>query len=229
MAPILGYWEIRGLAQYIRYVLAYTGTEYVDKHYTTEWADDKENLGLEFPNLPYYIDGDLKITESGAILRYLARKNNLVGSTEDERIRLDMAEGIIGDAMRSIVVLCYNSDFETKKVDFIANIDNTLKKLSKLVGSNKFILGDKVMVVDFILFETLERYVALVPTCLDSYANLQSFHKRIEDIPSIKKYRSSPEFAKIKEQFNGPMAKFGSVGGGRVAQWLHFRVQGLEL
>ncbi|XP_018027501.1 glutathione S-transferase class-mu 26 kDa isozyme 51 [Hyalella azteca] len=121
-----------------------------------------------------------------------------------------MAEGIIGDAMRSIVVLCYNSDFETKKGDFIANIDNTLKKLSKLVGSNNYILGDKVMIVDFVLFETLERYVALVPTCLDSYANLQAFHKRIEDIPSIKKYRSSPEFTKIKDKFNGPMAKFGS-------------------
>lgn len=29
---------------------------------------------MDFPNLPYYIDGDVKLTQSQAILRYIARK-----------------------------------------------------------------------------------------------------------------------------------------------------------
>lgn len=28
-----------------------------------DWEDDKYKLGLSFPNLPYYIEGDLKLTQ----------------------------------------------------------------------------------------------------------------------------------------------------------------------
>lgn len=32
------------------------------------WTDVKETLGLEYPNLPYLIDGDTKLTETVAIM-----------------------------------------------------------------------------------------------------------------------------------------------------------------
>jgi glutathione S-transferase len=31
-------------------------------------------IDLKFPNLPYLIDGDVKVTESLAILKYIAKK-----------------------------------------------------------------------------------------------------------------------------------------------------------
>ena len=31
---------------------------------------------MDFPNLPYYLDGDVKISESHTILRYIAQKHN---------------------------------------------------------------------------------------------------------------------------------------------------------
>ncbi len=67
MAPILGYWKLRGLGEPIRLLLAHTGQEYEMKEYSigpepdydkSEWLDEKFNLGLDFPNLPYYIDED---------------------------------------------------------------------------------------------------------------------------------------------------------------------------
>ena len=42
--------------------------------------------------LPYLIDGPHKITQSNAILRYLGRKHNLCGETEEEKIRVDILE-----------------------------------------------------------------------------------------------------------------------------------------
>jgi len=76
MAPILGYWKLRGLAQHIRLMLEYLGEEYEDKTYTngpapdyfdkSDWKPVKFTLGLDFPNIPYYIDGDLKITHNVA-------------------------------------------------------------------------------------------------------------------------------------------------------------------
>uniref|UniRef100_A0A2P2HXY9 glutathione transferase n=1 Tax=Hirondellea gigas TaxID=1518452 RepID=A0A2P2HXY9_9CRUS len=220
MAPVLGYWSLRGLAQHIRYVLHYTGTEYEEKQYNAgpgpeyskqEWLDDRDSLGLEFPNLPYYIDGDLKITESTAILRHLARKHGLYGSTEEDRIRVDVACGITHDVTFRFIRLCYDDKFEKLKDAYIADISGPVGKLAKLVADNRtYVLGDKISLADFLLFETIERFVAFMPTCLASFEHLSAFQARIADLPAIKTYRSSPEFQKIRTRFTGRSAKWGA-------------------
>jgi len=67
--PTLGYWGIRGLAEPIRLLAEYVGVAYTNKKYTSyeEWTADKFSLGFDFPNLPYWVDGSVKITESDAI------------------------------------------------------------------------------------------------------------------------------------------------------------------
>ncbi|KAL1480293.1 hypothetical protein MTO96_051158 [Rhipicephalus appendiculatus] len=86
MAPVLGYWDLRGLGQPIRNLLVYKGVDFTDKRYKFgpapdydrgEWLREKYTLGLRFPNLPYYIDDDVRLTQSLAILRYLGRKHGL--------------------------------------------------------------------------------------------------------------------------------------------------------
>ncbi|KAA0194391.1 hypothetical protein HAZT_HAZT008770, partial [Hyalella azteca] len=98
------------LAEPIRTLLTYTGTQYEDKTYDigpapaydrSEWFNVKFSLGLDLPNvgvtekiqqkisLPYYIDGDVKLTESSAIIRHLGRKTGLAGATEQEKMRID--------------------------------------------------------------------------------------------------------------------------------------------
>ncbi len=74
----LGYWGIRGRGQILRLALAYTEAQWENVAYTdpAQWfGKDKNSLGLDFPNLPYLIDGDLKISESSAILRYIAARS----------------------------------------------------------------------------------------------------------------------------------------------------------
>ena len=54
------------MSQPVRLLLAYTKTEHMEKFYEMGPAPDfdksdfhnvKDQLGLDFPNLPYYIDG----------------------------------------------------------------------------------------------------------------------------------------------------------------------------
>jgi glutathione S-transferase len=40
----------------------------------SQWTDEKNNLGMDFPNLPYLFDEDYKITESMAIMKYICAK-----------------------------------------------------------------------------------------------------------------------------------------------------------
>jgi len=87
-APLLGYWAIRGLAEPIRMLHAFLGVPLREDRYGSgffptatksfgEWQSLKRDMeadGLALPNLPYYIDGDVKLTESVAILRYICEK-----------------------------------------------------------------------------------------------------------------------------------------------------------
>lgn len=78
----LGYWAIRGKAQPLRLLLTYTGVDWEDVVYSdpNQWfAKDKQSLGFDFPNLPYLIDGDLKLTETTAIEKYIIERS---GNTE---------------------------------------------------------------------------------------------------------------------------------------------------
>ena len=73
--------------------------EFEDKQYTNgeDWfKNDKVNLGLSFPNIPYLIDGDFKLTESIAIAKYIIKRSGrteLLGKTlQDE----GLVENLIG-------------------------------------------------------------------------------------------------------------------------------------
>ncbi|XP_034509928.1 glutathione S-transferase alpha I isoform X1 [Ailuropoda melanoleuca] len=120
MVLILGYWDIRGLAHAIRLLLEYTDSHYEEKKYTmgdapdydrSQWLNEKFKLGLDFPNLPYLIDGAHKVTQSNAILRYIARKHNLCGETEEEKIRVDILENQAMDTSNELARVCYSPDF----------------------------------------------------------------------------------------------------------------------
>uniref|UniRef100_A0A4X2L813 glutathione transferase n=1 Tax=Vombatus ursinus TaxID=29139 RepID=A0A4X2L813_VOMUR len=78
--PCLGLLPCSGFTPAACPLLEYTGANYEEKVYhfgdapdfdKSQWLDVKFSLGLDFPNLPYLIDGDHKITQSSAILRYI--------------------------------------------------------------------------------------------------------------------------------------------------------------
>ena len=59
---------------------------------TLDSQQEKFKLGLDFPNVPYLICGDIKLTQSMAILRFLARLGGLFPKTEEGQRRADMVE-----------------------------------------------------------------------------------------------------------------------------------------
>ena len=97
-------------------LLAYTGTEYeedeeLDAIARESWVEKKFNMGLDFPNLPYYIDDDVKLTQSNAILRYLGRKNGLYGSNDVDASTIDMLIDEAHDFKMALARIAYNPDF----------------------------------------------------------------------------------------------------------------------
>ena len=189
------------------------GAEYEDKLYTMDQREnwlttDKWNLGLDFPNLPYYIDGDVKLSQSIAIIRYLARKYNLAGTNETERIRIDLAECQLVDFRTGFNAgLCYNPNFETLKGPYIAALPDKLKLFSQFLGTNLWFAGQNLSYVDFMIYEAFYCHKQLIPNALDGFPNLQAFYDRLEALPNVAAYLKSDKY--IKWPLIGPTAQFG--------------------
>lgn len=58
-----------------------------------------------------YFAGDIKLTESNAIIRYIARKHGLDGKTEKEKVYIDMMENISLSLYMEFARLAYSPDF----------------------------------------------------------------------------------------------------------------------
>lgn len=218
MAPVLGYWDIRGLATPIRLLLEQAGVQYEEELYKcgpppdfnrSEWMNKKFTMGMDFPNLPYYIDGDVKLSQSHVILRHLARKHNLAGNTEAEKCRVDLAATQAYDYHIEYARIVYNPDFNNLKVDYMKTVPDKMKAFSDFLGKNQFIAGDHVTYADFVLFEFLEGQLYLSPSVLKDFPVLEKYHYNITKLEAVERYFNSARA--IKFPFNGAPAYFGGA------------------
>ncbi|KAG8189861.1 hypothetical protein JTE90_023368 [Oedothorax gibbosus] len=215
MAPLtLGYWDIRGLAEPIRYLLHHKNVEFTDKRYnftSGEWPKDKFNLDLDFPNLPYLFDGDVKITQSTTILRYLAQKYGVDGKTQAEKLKVSMVEQQIVD-LRWFMLMnaAFKENSEETRASVREKAPAMLKSFEKFLGDRKFLVGEGVTYVDFLLSDTFDFFRYYIPEICKKFQTLMAHQARIVGLPGIKEYLNSPTYTRWP--VFGPIAKFG--GGG---------------
>jgi len=195
--PVLGYWNIRGLAQDTRLMLTYLKVDFEDKIYAfgpapeysqQAWLSEKTTLGLDFPNLPYYIDGDVKITESKAVLKYAARTRGpaLVPSTPEGLAKADMIEGVANDVVTALVTLAYAP---VGTPDTVATTTAPkFQKLNEYLTKNRYAVGDKISYADFILYEVLHQFQKYNSEFLKPYPAVEKYVKDFEALPELTEY-----------------------------------------
>ncbi|XP_058394705.1 glutathione S-transferase Mu 1-like isoform X5 [Diceros bicornis minor] len=158
----------------------------------SEWLNEKFNLGLDFPNegagLPYLIDGAHKITQSNTILRYIARKHNLCGEAEEEKIRVDTLENQVMDTSNQLARVCHSPDFEKLKPEYLEVLPETMKLFSQFLGKRPWFAGDKLTYVDFLAYDILDLHRIFEPKCLDGFPNLKDFITPLEGLKKISAY-----------------------------------------
>ncbi|CAB4069505.1 GST [Lepeophtheirus salmonis] len=212
---LFAYWDTRGLAQPIRLLLEHTGEDYEEKKYSlgpaphfdnSSWLTVKQSIGLDFPNLPYYINGDVKLTQSNAIIRHIARKNDLCGKTENEKVKVDLLAEQAMDFRNGFARLCYNPNFESLKDEYLKSIQDKLKEFSNFIGKSSWFTGESITFADFIIYELLDQHRLLSSKLLDPFQNLRDFLDRFEKLPKIAKYMKSERF--IHRPINNKMAAF---------------------
>jgi len=203
MKPLLAYWDIRGLAEPIRLMLEYLDVEYEEKRYVVgeapefsrkSWDNVKDSLDLVFPNLPYYIDDEVKITESWAIMRHISRRYNLMLVDSKEAALTDQLEGLVQDFRFSFVMMCYLPDFENNKKEFFQNLPNFMKRFEQHLTSHKWLVGDKLTHVDFAFAEILDQMQLMNKEVFSDYPHIGEYLKAFMSQKQIDAYRKSDRF-----------------------------------
>eukprot|EP01104_Vermistella_antarctica_P019749 TRINITY_DN7947_c0_g1_i1.p1 TRINITY_DN7947_c0_g1~~TRINITY_DN7947_c0_g1_i1.p1 ORF type:complete len:247 (+),score=63.72 TRINITY_DN7947_c0_g1_i1:25-741(+) len=224
--PVLGYWSVRGLGAQLRYMLKYMEVDFdeelfpqtfddsaegYDRWSRKEWMAVKFTKGMDFPNLPYFLDGDVKLTQASAIQRYICTKwkPELLGTTPAEVGRAAMLEGLISDLNGALDKISFFPDGTRERL--MECTKERLEPIHKFLGNKKFLVGENITFVDFILFEMLDK-------ANDTHIWDGKF---FEELPGFKKYHANmealPNMMTAEERaaqgyFNGWRAKLGGAG-----------------
>mmetsp|Transcript_26877 Transcript_26877/g.25931 ORF Transcript_26877/g.25931 Transcript_26877/m.25931 type:complete len:219 (-) Transcript_26877:77-733(-) len=213
--PKFGYWNIRGLGNNLRFQLAFHGVDYEEKRYPfgpppdfnrEEWVNEKMTLGLPFPNLPHYIDGEVRLTETLSIHKYLAEKHcpDLCGKTPKEKAELDMVARLTHDGGKVKMV---NKCFEPGSEKSVCQ-EYALKEVERLVtylGDKKFIMGDNLTWLDFYNLEFYEWLNWFTEGAyFKKYPKAEEYAKRLSELPGVKEYRASDKY--LAKPFLPPFA-----------------------
>lgn len=118
----------------------YTEIQYVEDD---DWfVRDKFNLGLPFPNLPYIIDGDVKLTEFTALFDYLADtygKPEWVGNGQD-KYTVRMLRGLFEDVASGLYHTTIEPEGKREKT-LESEVLAKLRYVKTFLGAKEYLLG----------------------------------------------------------------------------------------
>ena len=206
---VFGYWGIRGKGQETRLLLDYCGLEWEDKQYVDQedWFEkDKAALGFDFPNLPYLIDGDFKLTESSAVTNYIIRKSEkleLLGKNMKDQAVVENVSGVLQEAGNHMVPLFWNPKYEELKGAAWDKVKPKLDLIAKFVGERDFVIG-YLTLLDFRISEISHYLETMFPEQFKEYPFLTKIRNSIDNLPEVKKYYEKP--TAMKAPFTGPTA-----------------------
>ena len=226
----LGYWAIRGLAQPIRFLLAHAEVEISEARFginpdgsliedeSPDWQGHKDTLSLPFANLPYLIDlehsDQIRLTQSNAIMRFLARTFNYYGDSVIEKTWIDLLQDEAYDFRNSIVETAYTLDpdyekafEEFKSTSVTRYLDGFEYHLSNRKLQSCFV-GSRISLVDFILYELIWQVRLMVAGSITvtNRPTLHSFLESFEKMPQIMAYMAGDNY--IERPINSPWASF---------------------
>jgi len=191
----LHYFKGRGRAETTRWMLAINNIDFINISLAdhNDFDDLKASGKLPFNQLPLLELDDLKLSQSSAMISFLARRGDLYGKTNEDAVRCDMLVGAVGD----FNVPAMQFTFKADKDEASRDLDESLKKFGKhfefilTQNEGEFLVGQKLSVADIIMAESLTSFIEFYPTCLNNYPLLKQLQEKVVSEHNINKYLNS--------------------------------------
>ena len=198
--------------------MVYLGVDYAETLYEqgdapdydrTCWLDVKDTLQLQFPNLPYLIDGQTKLTDVGAIMKFICNKYGpeLLGTSPAQMGKVEMASQTVSDLKGGVTMPCYT---QGDRVAITMNLLEKVKPLVTFLGENEFLCGPNVTYVDFIFFELIDFMDWISQGMLyERNPVLLTYHGRMKSLPRLAEFYADDTKC-IKRPYNNKVAKLNN-------------------
>lgn len=194
---ILGYWKVKGRAQLSWLTAAYLKAELKNEllDYEKGWEAKKNSLNLDFPNLPYLVDGDIKITESSAIPRYIAYKVNRVdffGTDPESIAKIVLIENVLLDLRNEFIKVRNLGTQDTYRIyvqQFFKSNSKKIIKLAEMAG-NSFLVQNKPSYADIAVlvnFDFFKEFSAAAKI-KNFFSPLTEHRERVANLNGIKQF-----------------------------------------
>ena len=165
--PVFAYWGIIGRGDVGRILLHHLGVDFEDRYFgpgestnpkDCQWPGSKPKLGMAFPNLPYWQEGDTIHAETLAVLRSICRSYSpeYLGRNPKEQAYADSFSGTIYGDFGPWLGPAFFAPV-TDKNALITQAKGIVATISKCIGNKQFIAGD-VTYCDFIAYWALKYF-----------------------------------------------------------------------
>jgi glutathione S-transferase len=133
---------------------------------------------MAFPNLPFFIDDDVRISESLAITRFVCQKYRpeYLGRTLQEQAMAHEFLNITHNCkIWEVVIRIFPPNFAENMNAVMEAIENWVQKLAKARGSNKFICGNEPTYADFYAHEVIYLFYVIDESLQGRHPELVEF------------------------------------------------------
>ncbi|XP_070952185.1 glutathione S-transferase A4-like [Macaca nemestrina] len=193
--PKLYYFHGRGRMESIRWLLAAAGEEFEEEFLETreQYESCRRDGRLLFGQVPLVEMDGMVLTQTRAILSYLAAKYNFYGKDLKERVRINMY--IDGTQVLMMMIIMAPFKFPEEKQETLASIMQKAKTrylpaFEKILNNHgeDFLVGNKFSRADIQLLEAILMVEELNASVLSDFPLLKVFETKISNIPTIKKF-----------------------------------------
>lgn len=205
---VLTYFKGRGRAELIRLMLEVAGIPYRERTITKELFDQlREGGELFFKQLPLLELDGMKMVQSAATVRYIARRHDMYGSSAVEAYQCDMLADGLADLRERFIMF---SDYEQRRQDpetynprvrdkliprYMSAMERQLQTNNneKEEGAPRCLVGGKLSYADVALLEVLELIEDSYPGILatSTYPHVARFHQQMREMERVRDYLDS--------------------------------------
>ena len=194
-AATLTYFYGRGRAETTRWMLAATDVDFRNNAIRTpqELAALRESGKLPFDQMPLLeIDGH-RLSQSSAMVRYLARRGNLYGNNVTDAMWCDLVSGVAADFAEVAIQAAFKPDAATA----VGSMEACFLKFGPRFESriaqqgSGFCAADSMTFADVVLAEALSSYLEWCPDLLSNKPHLSALYDTVTNHRGVAGYLAS--------------------------------------
>ena len=148
---------------------------------------------LPFDQMPLLEIEEQNLSQSSAMIRYLARSGEYYGSTEQDAVWCDMIAGAVADFAETSLQAAFQPTKEVAVKALQERFNKFGPRFESRLSRNGLCAGGKLTFADVLLAEAVNSYLEWIPDILNKTPFLDDLYKKVIATSGISAYLKSPQ------------------------------------